>query len=173
MSKKNFSKMIVFLQIIVLLVLAIIIVRIVNKPIDYDLNLNTLPQFSFINSLNHNIYSDDSIQIDKSCLIISYNSDCEHCQYEVEQISKHIEQFRNYQVLMISFEPIENILAFREKYKLKQPFIIFLQDPKLQFDDIFGNSPIPTSFIYNKDKKLVKQFKGEVKTEALLKYLAE
>lgn len=41
------------------------------------------------------------------------------------------------------------------------------------FDDIFGKSGVPASFIYDKNGKLVKQFKGEVKVEALLKYLKE
>lgn len=135
--------------------------------------IESIPQFSFINSSNHNVYTNDSIELDKACLIIYYNSDCDHCQYEAEQISKHIKQFKTHQILMISFEPIENILAFREKYNLETEIITFLQDPKYEFDDIFGNSPIPTSFIYNKNKKLVNQFKGEVKIEALLKYLAQ
>lgn len=135
--------------------------------------IQSIPHFSFINTLNHNVYSNDSIEIHKACLIVSYNSECDHCQYEAEQISKHIEKFKNYQIIMVSFEPLENIIAFREKYNLNHPFITFLQDPKYQFDNVFGNSPIPTSFIYNKNKKLVKQFKGEVKVEALLKYLAE
>lgn len=109
----------------------------------------------------------------KSCLIIYYNSECEHCQYEAELISKQIEQFKDYQILMISYEPIEKILAYRKKFKLNYSFIEFLQDSKYQFDNIFGNSPFPSSFIYNKNRKLVKQFKGEVKTEAMLKYLAK
>ena len=41
------------------------------------------------------------------------------------------------------------------------------------FEDIFGKSGIPASFIYNKQGKLVKQFKGEVKVNALLKYLKQ
>jgi peroxiredoxin len=135
--------------------------------------IQSIPQFSFMNSLNQNVFSNDSIENEKACLIIYYHSECDHCQYEAEEISKYSEQFENYQVIMISFEPVENILIFREKYNLNQPFIKFLQDTKYQFDDIFGHSPIPTLFIYNKDKTLVKQFKGEVKVESLLKYLAE
>ena len=68
--------------------------------------IHTIPQFSFINTLNQTVYTNDSIEIDMACLIVSYNSDCDHCQYEAEQISKHIEQFKNYQIIMVSLIPV-------------------------------------------------------------------
>ena len=123
--------------------------------------------------LNQNKFTNDSIQKEQAYLIVYFNSECEHCQNEAEQIGKQIDEFDIYQILMISYETKETILAFREKHKLINPSITFLQDSEYQFDDIFGNSPIPTSFIYNKKRALVKQFKGEVKTEALLNYLAQ
>ncbi len=135
--------------------------------------IQSIPGFSFINTQNQNIYTNDSLSVGKACLIIYYNSECEHCQSEAEQISQHIDKFRDYQILMISYETKETILAFREKHKLISPSITFLQDSEYQFDDIFGNSPIPTSFIYNKKRALAKQFKGEVKIETLIKYLAQ
>lgn len=152
--------------------LTIIVKKIKHKNVIAE-QIRNIPEFSFINTLTQNVYSNDSIDSEKTCLIIYFNSECDHCQYEAEQISTHIDKFENYQILMISYEPKESILAFREVYQLKNQIITFLQDPKFQFDDIFGNSPIPTSFIYNKNKELVKQFKGEVKIEALLKYLAQ
>ncbi len=171
---KKVIKIVLFVVLILFLgyMLNVIVKKIKHRNLITE-QIQSIPQFLFINSLNQNVYTDDSIEIDKACLIIYYNSECDHCNYEAEEISKHSEQFEDYQVIMISYEPIENILAFREKYKLNHTFITFLQDSQYQFDNIFGHSPIPTSFIYNKDKKLVKQFKGEVKVEALLKYLAE
>ncbi|MBN1650882.1 MAG: redoxin domain-containing protein [Bacteroidales bacterium] len=135
--------------------------------------IQSIPEFLFINVLNQNNFTNDSIVKEQACLIVYFNSECEHCQNEAEQISKQIHGFDTFQVLMISYEPKETILTFRKKYKLLSPAITFLQDSESQFDDIFGNSPIPTSFIYNKERALVKQFKGEVKTEALIKYLAQ
>jgi peroxiredoxin len=152
--------------------LAIIVKKVKHKNALTE-QIQSIPEFSFINVLNQNKYTNDSIAKEQACLIVYFNSECEHCQSEAEQISKQIHGFDTYQVLMISYEPQETILAFRETYKLISPAITFLQDTKSQFDDIFGNSPIPTSFIYNKNRALVKQFKGEVKTETLIKYLAQ
>lgn len=152
--------------------LTIIIKKVKHKSLITE-QIQTIPQFLFVNISNNKAYTNKDIENNKACLIIYYNSECNHCEYEAEQISTHIDKFENYQILMISYESLENILAFKEKYKLNNNLITFLQDPKYQFDDIFGNSPIPTSFIYNKNRKLVKQFKGEVKIETLLKYLAQ
>ena len=152
--------------------LAIIVKKVKHKNALTE-QIQSIPEFSFINVLNQNNFTNDSLAKAQACLIVYFNSECEHCQSEAEQISKQINRFDKFQVLMISYEPIETILAFREYYKLLSPAITFLQDSESQFDDIFGNSPIPTSFIYNKNRVLVKQFKGEVKTQTLIKYLAQ
>lgn len=152
--------------------LAIIVKKVKHKNALTE-QIQSIPKFSFTHVLNQNSYTNDSLCAGKATLIIFYNSECEYCQSEAEQVSKQIDNFRDYQILMISYETRETILAFREKYKLISPVITFLQDSEYQFDDIFGNSPIPTSFIYNKNQALVKQFKGEVKTETLIKYLSQ
>lgn len=37
--------------------------------------------------------------------------------------------------------------------------------------DTFGSVSVPHVFIYGKDSKLIKEFKGETKVEAILKYI--
>ncbi|MCD6090351.1 MAG: redoxin domain-containing protein [Bacteroidales bacterium] len=171
---RQIVKTILFIVLLLLVgyMLAVIVKKAKHKNAIAE-QIQSIPEFSFINTQNQNIYTNDSISDEKACLIIYYNSECEHCQNEAEQIGKQIDEFDIYQILMISYETRETILAFREKYKLISPAITFLQDSEYQFDDIFGNSPIPTSFIYNKNRALVKQYKGEVKAETLIKYLAQ
>jgi len=73
---------------------------------------------------------------------------------------------------MISTASRESIKDFANKYHLLEfDNISVLIDTLDVFHNTFGPNPFPTSFIYNKERKLVKQFKGEVSTEALLKYL--
>lgn len=171
---KKIIKIVLFiiLLLIVSYMLAIIVKKVKQKNALTE-QIQSIPEFSFINVLNQNKYTNDSIAKEQACLIVYFNSECEHCQSEAEQISKQIYEIEDFQVLMISYESQETILAFREKHNLLSPAITFLQDSESQFDEIFGRSPIPTSFIYNKKRDLVKQFKGEVKSETLLKYLAQ
>jgi len=170
---KRFLKKLLSLSIVMILLILLLIIFIkadhknrIAKQTKY------LPEFSFINLLHENNFSRDSVLKGKSCLILYFNSECEHCQKEATQIHGDLYFFSDYQILMVSSESKESILAFKKKYQLDGPFIKFLQDQKFIFEDVFGATTVPTSFIYNKDKLLIKRFYGEVKTSALLHYLA-
>ncbi|MBA7591049.1 Thiol-disulfide oxidoreductase ResA [subsurface metagenome] len=133
--------------------------------------IQTLPQFSFQEILGNN-FNSSYINSDKSCLIIYFHPECDHCHYEAEQICLNIDRFYNFQIVMISPASRESIENFANNYHLLEfDNITILIDSLDGFHDIFGHNPFPTSFIYNKERKLVKQFKGEVTTEALLNYL--
>jgi peroxiredoxin len=105
-------------------------------------------------------------------IIFFFNTDCEHCQNEAEEIIKYKNNFKNRNVLWLSIEPIENLLKFEEKYKIQET-IPSLKIAKISITDLnknFNISTNPTILIY-KDKKLVRKFDGETKIEVILKYL--
>ncbi len=169
MSRKTIIVIISLLFILTLFMLSYIIV--INIDESNYTEIQTTPKFSFINVSRGGLFVSDSIKNRKSCLIIYFHSECDHCQYEAKEISKNFKRFENYQLLMISYEAVDSIINFKEKYKLNHDNITFLHDKEYKFEEIFGHTPIPTSFIYNRNQELVKVFKGEVKIEALLKYL--
>lgn len=72
---------------------------------------------------------------------------------------------------MVSFNTIADIKKFALQYGLNYPNITFLQDPKLQFSTWFGKTSVPAVYIYNAQHKLVKEYHGETKIEAIIKYL--
>ncbi|HCX72826.1 MAG TPA: hypothetical protein DHM37_03825, partial [Candidatus Cloacimonas sp.] len=82
------------------------------------------------------------------------------------------DKFKDFQVLLVSIEEPDILKQyFKTSDLLNRDFIYILYDKDMQFERVFGRCPFPTSFIYNRNKELVKIFKGEVKVEALLKYL--
>ncbi len=105
-------------------------------------------------------------------IIILFNTTCEHCQYEATEIKKSITSFSQLSILMVSSEPIKTIKAFSKEYGLSNEASVTFA--KINRDDVyetFGSVSIPHIFIYGKDRKLIKEFKGETKIEAILKYL--
>ncbi|MFM9840540.1 MAG: peroxiredoxin family protein [Cyclobacteriaceae bacterium] len=108
----------------------------------------------------------------KPVIIILFNTSCEHCQYEATEIKKSISSFQKASILMVSSEPIKIIKAFSVQYGLdNEPSVTFA---KINRDDVFetfGSVSIPHIFIYGKDHRLIKEFKGETKIEAILKYI--
>ena len=107
-----------------------------------------------------------------SIVLIHFNTSCEHCQYELREIKKNISSFAKGQVILMSSENISDIRMASEEHGLAGlPNIHFT---KINADDVFGtfgSVSIPHIFIYGKDRKLIKEFKGETKIEAILQYL--
>ena len=147
-----------------------IIKRIIQKK-RIENKIQTIPEFVFYDLLGEE-FNSSYINDNNSCLIIYSHPECEYCHYEAEQIGLNIDLFYNFQIIMISTDSRESVKNFANKYHLLEfDNISILIDTLDVFHNAFGPNPFPTSFIYNKERKLVKQFKGEVKIEALLKYL--
>lgn len=96
-------------------------------------------------------------------ILIFFNSECEHCQWEIEEISNKIGDFNQYQLLLVSFEPEQKAIAFLNRYDLTSYYV--KSTPENVMASFSGG--VPQTLIYKKGK-LIKHFKGEVKTEAIL-----
>ena len=113
--------------------------------------ITNLPDFNFLEINSNKQFSKHLLDTNKSVIFIYFNTECEHCRYELEQISSNINKFNNCQILIISIEEPEIVKTFVKKYNLlNQNNVIILYDKDLVFENIFGNCPFPTSFIYNK-----------------------
>ena len=124
------------------------------------------------NDITGNSYTDKLIYTNNSFLIIYFHPDCDYCHYEVEQIILNMDKFSMHQIIMIATATRKSIEEFTLNHYLTEfDNISVLIDTLDQFYEAFGPNSLPTSFIYNKDKNLVKRFEGEVSTEALLTFL--
>lgn len=154
-----------------LLLLGSSIIERIKQKKRIENKIQAIPEFIFYDLLGEE-FNSSNINENNSCLIIYFHPECEHCHYEAEQISLNIDRFYNFQIIMISTASRESVKYFANKYHLLEfDNISVLIDTLDVFHNTFGPNSFPASFIYNKERKLVKQFKGEVKIEALLKYL--
>jgi len=154
-----------------LLYLAGIIPRKLREQAQRQERTKSLPAFQFL-KLDRTTFSSAQLSAAQASVIIYFNPDCEHCQYEARAIRDSLHRFAEVNVLLISDEPIARLQAFAKEYDLaNQPNIHILYDGERKFKVLFGTSLVPSIFIYNRQQQLVKQFKGETKIEAILKYL--
>lgn len=129
-----------------------------------------LPDFLFYNL--HFLLSEQRTPKGIPVCIVYFNTECDHCHNEAEQINKHITDFKNAEIVMVSPNPPKDILAFSNQYQLsKHKQITLLWDKDDKFRSWFGNASFPSVYIYNKDYHLMKEYHGEVKIEAITKYL--
>lgn len=127
-----------------------------------DLKLYTLDSLAF----------DAFPMSDKSVVLIHFNTTCEHCHYEVLAIKDAADEFNDAEVIFFSTEALSLIRPFASASGLGEHTNIHFT--KISFTDvtnIVGVLSVPHIFIYGPDKKLRKEFKGETRPEAILKYL--
>ncbi len=104
-------------------------------------------------------------------IVLFFSPDCEHCQYEAEAIFKQKEQFANTNLWWVSTADGLVIKTFTQKYGLENlPNMYFAHLSNQKVYQTFGSIAIPHIFIYDRQQNLQKEFKGETKIEALLKY---
>jgi peroxiredoxin len=133
-----------------------------------------IPNFSFINYKTGQIFTENSITQKKYLIIEYFHTECDICHIQAEQMHKQIDKFSQCELLFISNSDTNAITSFAKTYNLEHAEnITFLHDPDFIFDDIFGKTGTPATFIYDKNRKLVKQFKGLVTANELIKYLEE
>ncbi|MEI6277183.1 MAG: redoxin domain-containing protein [Prolixibacteraceae bacterium] len=115
----------------------------------------------------------DGFNPNQPTVIIYFHPECEHCQYEATEIGRQPERFAKANMILItSDDSIKRIEAFADQYKLSQvDNLVILFDRKGQFKKQFGTSVVPSVYIYGANKRLLKQFVGEVKMEAVLKII--
>ncbi len=164
---------------IILIVIAIALVSTLVVRLIYKVNqkqiavktTKTLPDFKF-KTLDNQDYSTSMLGPNKSVIFLYFNTECDHCQYEARELPRHIHEFANSTILMISAESMDKIKEFDATYQLsKNSFIKVLKDNDDTFYKIFSTKMTPSMFIYNQKGELVKQYQGEVKMDAIYKYL--
>jgi thiol-disulfide isomerase/thioredoxin len=164
-------KISIALIMVLVLFLGYKVINAINNKQQIKEAIATLPAFKFY-TLQNKPYTKDSLLQNQSTLFLFFNSTCEHCQYETEQILKVAGQLSNKNVLYISSQSIREIKAFDSIYHLTNyPFIKLLRDSTNNFYKTFGTSMVPSSVIYNDKGMLMKTFKGEVKIEAIINAL--
>lgn len=131
--------------------------------------LQQIPDFEFYQS-NSKPFTQDSLRSNTPVLFVYFHTDCDFCQHEIESIKNQLAEFKNMQLLFVSTESMEIITEFATQKELSdRPNIIFLQDKKLMFPMQFDTNTTPYTLLYDKDKKLINRFKGQVLAKTILK----
>jgi cytochrome oxidase Cu insertion factor (SCO1/SenC/PrrC family) len=132
--------------------------------------ISYLPSFTFTD-LENKTFSSSELKTGP-ILIMHFHPECEHCQYEISEILKESVLKKLQSVILVSALPPDSIRRFLNTYNYKDySNVIPLSDTSDNFGDIFGTAVIPSNYIYGRDLRLKKVFYGEVKTDAILKYL--
>ena len=169
--KKN---MISFLVISVVCALIFLGHQIITKTAvkkEVAARLDTIPTFNFT-TVNDEVFSNSNLRKDTNTIFIYFNSTCEFCQHEAQNVSENSDSFDNVQFIFVSEEPKEIIKEFSKTHQLNnKEQIIFIHDSLRTFSNQFDATSIPYLLIYDTSGKLVKKHKGQLNASAILKHL--
>ena len=127
----------------------------------------TIPYFTFA-TLDGKPFVKDSFDAVRTKFIFYFNSECDHCQKQGKWLSEEIEVFKELEMIFISYEELNAIKNYRDKYNFHQENITFLEDTRLTFSNLFGAETFPSILIYSKKGELIKVFRGETKVSEIL-----
>lgn len=146
------------------------IIKKINYKTEVAARIKSIPAFTFL-TLENKDFSENNLSKRNYKLFVYFNSECEYCQSEATQISENIEQFKNTQLIFVSFEPLANIKKFASDFNLlDKENVIFLEDKKLEFAKIFDAKSIPFMLLYSKENQLIQKFKGTTKIDKIIKH---
>jgi len=132
--------------------------------------LKSLASCNFFDMNNSPVLLDDIT--DKEILLILFDPDCEHCVSEIRQIRNHLEKLSNAEIVMITTAQNKVTRSFIKQERLDSvPGVRVLRCEPAVFKEMFGMVPFPAVFIYGRNNKLIKTFKGEVDIEIISKSL--
>jgi peroxiredoxin len=134
--------------------------------------LKKLPVFEFYNLDARTTFSNKNIDQNKRICVVYFDPDCDYCENEISSIVKNISSFNGTEILLISANKPQKLESIRDKFRLGQfNNIHILWDKNLQFESLFGKFIIPSSYIYNNDSVLLKEYHGLVDINAITKWL--
>lgn len=143
----------------------------INHKKEVAEHIKTIPSFSYL-TISGKLFSNKNLKKNTPVVFLYFNSECEHCQSEAEQIRDNIKKLTETQLIFISFEEPKKIQDFAAKYKLTHyDNITFLCNSKVDFATTFDINSLPSVIIYDKNNKLIKKIKGTVKIENILKII--
>ncbi|HEY9341610.1 MAG TPA: redoxin domain-containing protein [Hanamia sp.] len=151
------------------------LVLIIVSAILFSSNVATaqsMPSFK-MQLTNGTVFSSKNLSHEKPVLIIYFAPDCEHCQVLMNAVFKNIKDFKKAQIVMVTFKPLNEVVAFKKNYQTtKYPNIkVGIEMPIFFFKNYFNLQNTPFTALYNKQGKLIASYKNETPVNDLIRHL--
>lgn len=133
-----------------------------------------IPAFTVYKAPDSTTFTDNDLKQKTPTLIMIFSPDCGHCQHETTLLLKNISHFTKTQILMVTWLPFSDMMAFYKTYKIADyPEITMGWDNKYFFLPYFHVQMYPGFVVYDKKGKYVKSFSGDVQMEDVWKALGQ
>jgi len=152
--------------------IAIILLFAVTSTFPQTATAQKLPAFKMKLS-NGKIFSSSDVSHTKPLIIIYFAPDCEHCQILMKGLFTRINEFKNAQILMVTFESDDAVAGFVKQYQTaKYPNIkVGIEIPVFFFRTYYRLEHTPFTALFDKKQQLIVSYKDYTPLDELIKNL--
>lgn len=131
-----------------------------------------VPSLELVKMDSSGIIRTDSIPKDKPIVFMFFQSDCSHCQDEMTSITENAPLIRDWQILLVSRQPLDSIRSFSYRNNLHEfRNITVCKDTGMMFFKVFQMQSIPSSVIYDANGDLRVRYDGAIDVFKMKKYI--
>jgi cytochrome oxidase Cu insertion factor (SCO1/SenC/PrrC family) len=124
------------------------------------LRFPTIPLFTLLKPDSTKITRDD-LSKNKKTMIMYFSPDCDHCKHQTDSMLASIKQFQDVQILMATYQPLEEMRTFYKEYKISSYSNIKMgRDTQFFFPPFYKILNLPFMVLYNEKGKLITTFEG-------------
>lgn len=132
-----------------------------------------MPQLRIV-TLDGEAITNKAVASKANLFVMLFNPLCDHCKNETEMLEKNIRLFKQSKVVMFAAPAMaEQLAAFERDTHISQyaDKIRIGLDSNGTMEKIFLYKSLPQINIYNKNRKLIKIFTGDVPIDSLKRYI--
>ena len=109
----------------------------------------------------------------KPLLIIYFAPDCDHCRKLMDQLFPQMNAFKNTEILMVTFESLNDVAWFENHYHTKNyPNIkVGMEEPVLFLKNYYHLEHTPFTALFDKNGKLMVSYKEYTPVSELIKWV--
>jgi thioredoxin-related protein len=132
----------------------------------------TMPAFKMKLSTGK-VFSSSEISHKKPVVLIYFAPDCEHCQVLMKKVFSQINHFKNTEMIMVTFEPLQVLPGFEKQFQTsKYPNIkVGSEVPVFFFQKYYQLQHTPFTALFDKNGKLIVSYKDYTPVDDLIKKL--
>jgi thioredoxin-related protein len=132
----------------------------------------SLPPFKMYRS-DKTIFNAAELPKTKPVILIYFDPDCDHCQKLMKELFQKIDAFKNAEIIMVTFKPIEEVAAFEKQNNTQKYSNIVVGTEGMGFyvRNYYGLVTMPFTALYDKNGNLKYSYRKETLVDDLIKRL--
>jgi thioredoxin-related protein len=133
-----------------------------------------IPSFDLLKTDSSTHLTRADINTKHKTIIMFFSPECTHCQHQTEDMIAAIDSLKDIQIVMATYQPFDEMVAFNQKYNIEKYSNIKLgRDIKYFFPPFYKMKSLPHLALYNNKGNYITSFEGNQKIAVLLEAFEE